>query len=134
MKHLKKGKRYNLSFYKKKLDQVFSKFIRQRDADSHGRVRCFTCGRIYHWKEIQAGHYISRQHLNLRWAEYNVHPQCVGCNVFKKGNMDVYAIALQAKYGLDILQELQRQKQKIRKFTIGELINLIDRYEEKLLP
>ena len=35
---------------KKKLDVLFSQYIRRRNADHLGRVKCFTCGVEKHWK------------------------------------------------------------------------------------
>lgn len=67
------------------------------------------------WKELQCGHYVSRSHLSLRYDERNCHPQCVGCNIFKSGAMDEYALALVRQYGDGILEELGREKQKIVK-------------------
>ena len=46
-----------ISKLKKKLDKIFSEFIRRRNADHLGRVKCFTCGVEKHWKEQQAGHF-----------------------------------------------------------------------------
>ena len=42
--------------------------------------------------------------------------------------MDVYAIKLQAKYGDQILVDLQIEKQKIKQFGRQELSTLIQRY------
>jgi hypothetical protein len=47
----------------KELDRVFSEYVRLRDADDNGWVRCITCGNAYPWKgtsNLHNGHYISR--------------------------------------------------------------------------
>ena len=49
-----------ISKLKKKLDVLFSQYIRRKNADHLGRVKCFTCGVEKHWKEQQAGHFQSR--------------------------------------------------------------------------
>lgn len=117
--------RESVSSLKKRLDAVFSQFIRRKYADRNGYVSCFTCGVQMHWKKIQNGHYISRSHNATRYSIKNNHPQCVGCNVFKHGNMPAYALALLKKYGPDILEELSREKQKIKQFSIPELKAMI---------
>ena len=83
----------------KKLDNVFSQYIRLSRSDDQGFCTCVTCGKSAHWKEggIQAGHFISRKHYSVRWDEDNVHPQCVGCNVFKAGEQYKYSIFLGEK-------------------------------------
>ena len=42
-----------ISKLKKKLDKVFSEYIRRRNADHLGFITCFTCGVKRHWKENQ---------------------------------------------------------------------------------
>ena len=71
-----------ISKLKKKLDVLFSQYIRRRNADHLGRVKCFTCGVEKHWKEQQAGHFQSRSHHSTRWDEVNVQVQCPKCNLF----------------------------------------------------
>ena len=72
-----------ISKLKKKLDVLFSQYIRRRNADHLGRVKCFTCGVEKHWKEQQAGHFQSRSHHSTRWDEVNVQVQCVKCNMYR---------------------------------------------------
>ena len=62
---------------------------------------CVTCNVKKPWKELQAGHYEKRGKNQLRYDETNVHPQCVGCNVFQKGNYTRYARYIR----YDIIQE-----------------------------
>lgn len=118
-----------ISYKKAKKDcwDVFSKFIRQRDCGV-----CFTCGIRKHWKEMQAGHYVSRTHMSLFLDEINVHCQCVGCNMFKGGNMDEYALALKKKYGEDILEWLHGRKQEVKKYTVQDFLELKEKYKSCL--
>lgn len=109
-----------LADYKKELDMWFSIYIRMRDNGV-----CFTCGSKTFWKYQQNGHYVSRAVLSLRWDERNCNCQCPSCNVFKHGNMDEYALALQRKHGKDILEKLNKEKYKIVKLTP-------DWYEQKI--
>jgi len=43
----------------KKLDAVFSQYIRLKDSVG-GYATCFTCGKKDHWKKLQNGHFQSR--------------------------------------------------------------------------
>ena len=108
---------------KKKADTAFSIYIRNRDNGV-----CFTCGKKGTIKEMQNGHYESRRHNATRFDERNCHCQCVGCNVFKSGNMTIYALKLQELYGRGILTELRKQAQEIKKFTRNDLELIIEKY------
>ena len=101
---------------KKLLDKVFSEYIRLKYADKNGMVKCVTCGAVKHWKEMQNGHYISRQHLAVRWDETNCHPQDASCNIFRGGNYTAYALYMLDKYGEEKLQWLEQQKHIITKY------------------
>lgn len=81
------------------LDRWFSKFIRLRDSDSNGICRCITCGKPDHWKEVDAGHFVSREKMVVRYDERNVHAQCYQCNRFKSGNQFEHGKAIDRKYG-----------------------------------
>ena len=118
----------SISKLKRELDSIFSQFIRQRD-----KGICLTCRTIKPWKEQQAGHYWSRSFTNTRFDERNVHCQCVGCNVFKYGNKEVYSLRMIEKYGVEILDELDRKRRLEKRFTTKELQSLIEQYKLRLL-
>lgn len=120
-------KKQNVSTLKRKADQIFSLYIRTRDSG-----RCISCGTIKEITRVQCGHYISRSHNSLRYDERNCNAQCVGCNIFKSGAMDNYALALIKKYGRKILEELAKEKRKVKQWTVAELQALIEEYQEKL--
>lgn len=114
----------------KKLDILFSQFVRLSNADKNGYCTCVTCGKKGHWKDgsMQAGHFMSRKHYNTRWDVRNVKPQCVGCNMFKSGEQYKYSIYL----GSELSKELYLQSNKIVKFSNNELQEMIDRYSTEL--
>lgn len=124
-KEKKKEKKANsISKLTAKLDKVFSDYIRQRD-----KGICFTCGVKKDWKEQQCGHFIRRSNRNTRWDEQNCHCQCVACNIFKSGNYPVYALNLINEYGAEIIEELNRRGNIIKKWSAEELKDLINKYE-----
>lgn len=112
---------------KKKLDAIFSVFIRIRD-----KGVCFTCGKVAPWKYQHNGHYISRVYLITRWDEKNCNCQCPGCNIFKHGNMDEYAVRLTRKYGAKVLEELNQKKWKIWKMSRQDYLDMIALYTKKI--
>lgn len=125
MKKTQKGQKH-------KLDKIFSEYIRRRNADASGYVSCVTCGKKDHWKNMDAGHYVSRRHNATRWDESNVHVQCPGCNRFRNGAPDEYAIYLKQAYPYDILEELHRKKHTISKWTQKDYEDAIEYYKEEL--
>lgn len=114
-----------------KLDRVFSRYVRNRYAES-GWCDCITCGKRHPVEDMHAGHFVRRRHMAVRWDEKNVHPQCVYCNKFLDGNEGEYARFILDKYGRETLDELLAAKNKIRKWTVGELRELIEFYEGAL--
>ena len=116
----------------KKLDTVFSLFVRKRNADHRGFTECVTCGKKDHYKNLQAGHFQSRKHYATRWCETNVQVQCSGCNVFRYGEQYKFSIWLDENYGSGTAEKLHNNAKHIKKFTNFELQELIDLYNEKL--
>lgn len=125
-------KRQTVSSQKKKLDAVFSQYVRAKAADDSGYATCVTCNVRKPWKELQAGHYEKRGKNTLRYDETNVHPQCVGCNVFQKGNYTRYARYMIEMYGADYLKELEEEAKKTKQWKVFELNDLLDYYKGEL--
>lgn len=110
----------------KKLDTIFSRWVRLSNSVNE-ICTCVTCGKESHWKDIQAGHFISRKHYSTRWDERNVLPQCVGCNVFKYGEQYKYSLYL----GNKLSKKLLIESRIIIKFTNVELEDMIKEYTER---
>lgn len=81
-----------------KLDTIFSEFIRLRDSDSQGICKCITCGSFHHWRECDAGHFITRDNMATRWEEENVNAQCQKCNRFQSGKQYEHGLAIDKKF------------------------------------
>jgi len=123
-------KELSISQLKSKADKVFSDFIRQRDEG-----KCITCGKTDDWKYLQAGHYIPRDCIELRYDERNVNCQCYGCNVCKKGNYPIYSLKMIEKNGSNVLYELEEIVKKykadgLRKYPKDFYIEIIERFRE----
>jgi hypothetical protein len=112
----------------KKLDTVFSQWVRLSNADNNKNCICITCNKTLFWKEIQAGHFISRKHYSTRWDERNVKPQCAGCNVFRYGEQYKYSLFL----GSVVANDLYLKSKEIVKFTNYELEDMTKDYSDKL--
>jgi len=128
---LRKPKRKTLI---KKLDKVFSEYIRRKYADKNGIVSCYTCGKKKYWKGegMQNGHFISRRSRILRWDERNCRSQCYSCNVMRYGESYIFGVKLNQEYGYNIADELLIESKKIIKQSDEDLKNLIKLYEDKI--
>lgn len=116
--------------------KVISRYIRAvRDAapDQIGISVCYTCGKEMPWPEMQCGHYESRVNSGTRLEPLNLASQCPGCNLWKKGNIQVYAKNLVRDHGPKILEKLAELNSKPHKWQHGELVSYIEKYEKKLI-
>ena len=121
-----------ISKLKKKLDVLFSQYIRRRNADHLGRVKCFTCGVEKHWKEQQAGHFQSRSHHSTRWDEVNVQVQCVKCNMYRQGEQYKFGLYLDDRFGDGTAEELEYRAKTIVKLNRVDYEEAIERYKQKI--
>lgn len=116
-----------------KLDAIFSKYIRLKYSDDRGNCRCISCGKVFPWKEIQCGHYMSRRYMSTRFSEDNCRPQCVACNIFNQGNIQMYRRALIKQIGeqrVDLIEVRARQETKI--WSLFEYQAMIDFYQKEV--
>jgi hypothetical protein len=90
----KREKAKSLTWWKNKCWDLFSVWIRTKDADENGYVKCYTCETVKHWKEMQAGHAIGGRHNAVLLDEEIVKTQCLRCNVFLRGNYGEFALRL----------------------------------------
>ena len=114
-----------------KFDQVFSKYVRLRAADSDGYGSCFTCGSRRHWKEVDAGHFITRAKFSTRWHELNVQFQCKQCNM-NGGRQYEFGRNLDAQFGEGTAHDILIESMTTRRYSSVELQELIDHYARKV--
>lgn len=129
---MSKNKAKSRSYYVKQLDNIFSEYIRRKDAVD-GIAACVTCPDKKPWKYQQNGHYMSRGDMPTRWDETNCHVQCVACNVFKKGNYTEYALYMINRYGADYLEELKHKAKSGAKIPTPVIKDMIEEYKQKVL-
>lgn len=125
-------KKPTVSSLKKALWKIVSEYIRRKYADWKGDVACFTCERVYYWKQIQAGHFIGGRHNAIVYDERNIRPQCYACNVMKHGEQLKFYRKMVALHGEKLVKELERLDKTSKQFTVNELLELIDIYKSKL--
>lgn len=121
--------------YKKAEDKAwdqFSLFIRLRDSDANGIIRCCTCGKMKHWKRMQAGHYMSRRNKATLFDERNVHGQCAGCNAWQGGRAQDHAVFIDRKYGQGAAEKIRIDSKKECRRRITDLPWIEEEYRKKV--
>lgn len=93
---------------------------------------CITCGIRRPIKELQNGHFVGRTASITRFNEENCNCQCMGCNVFKHGDLYNYSLKLDQKYGEGTANSLHLLGQQTYKFTAIELQEIITTSEERI--
>lgn len=116
----------------KKLDTIFSLFIRLRDSDSGGYCRCISCGSVHFWKDMHNGHFVNRGHMSTRFDEKNCNAQCMKCNMFDEGNNIGYIKGLIRKYGIRVIEELELKKHSLCSLSTFEYEILIKHYSDEV--
>lgn len=63
----------------KKLDKVFSAYIRLRDVMPSGYFKCISCNQIKPFEQADCGHFFSRKNMSVRFDEDDCHAECRFC-------------------------------------------------------
>lgn len=111
----------------KKLDKVFSEYIRKRYTKNE-IAECVTCGKKDHWKKLQCGHFMSRKHYSTRWDTINCQVQCARCNVFNYGEQYRFGLYLENKFGVGTAEELRNKSRMTIKLANYEIEDKIKYY------
>lgn len=120
-------KKPTVSKLKKILDALVSRFVRLS-----GNGRCYTCGLVRPLLELQCGHFISRAHSATRYDLDNLRPQCVNCNVWRRGNTAFYAANLMEELGKERFDALIARGRSYKSFNVPELLKMIDDFKYRL--
>jgi len=114
----------------KKLDTIFSQFIRLRDTDEYGYGRCITCGETFHYKDLECGHFRKCRHKTTRWLEENAHAQCFECN--RKDDLAAYMIAMLNLHGMDVAADIIEKSKVDYKFIQEDYEHMYKHYRAKV--
>ena len=115
------------SYWLKKAQTVFNKYIRMRDDDQ----ACISCQKPMH-KKINAGHFRSvGSSPHLRFNENNCHAQCEHCNNYLSGNIGNYRINLIKKIGESKVIELECDN-KPKHYTVDDIKKIILKYKNRI--
>ena len=125
------SKKPTIAQLKKKLDKVFSLWVRNQGANNGYNI-CYTCNVRLPIGEMQAAHFISRTHSSTRFDPINVRPSCFRCNIWLNGNMPIFAQKLLKELGEKGFNDLIKEGKEIKQWSIQTLQELIRHYEERI--
>lgn len=129
-----RDRRPSLASLTRKLDVIFSKFIRLRDsaAFNHTHFKCISCGQIKPFEQMDAGHFMGRIHKATRWDEDNVHGECRACNRMSADHIVYYQRNLVQKIGQGRVDLLLAKARQSKKWSAWELEQLIKHYQQEV--
>jgi hypothetical protein len=121
----------------KAADKWFSEWIRLRDAGRDGNpdglVKCVTCPRVAHWRDMDCGHYASRAKQATRYDEDNAHAQCGGCNRFQGGKFIEHAALIDSRYGPGSASLIAHKAMMRCKRTADDFQRIADDYHARVI-
>lgn len=113
--------------------ELLQKIRRIESADDSGQCMCVTCGKWDHWKSLQGGHFIPRGKTATKLNEFNIHPQCVSCNHFRKEESKCrYMIYMVETYGYNFVKALEEESRQVKKYTRSEIEGVIKYFKQRL--
>lgn len=124
----KRLKKETVSTLMKEADRLFS--LKIRGIGINEQNQCFTCEKFFSAKKLQCGHYLSRFYKAARWDFDNARPQCMMCNMWKRGDLVVYRQNLIKEIGIERVEALEAKRQisfKLTKEYLKELLITLER-------
>lgn len=115
------------------LDDVFSEYIRRRDADPLGFVQCISCGKRIRWEAADCGSLITDA-PQLRFDERNRNAQCRVCHRLLNGNPTGQAQGIARRYGTETLLRLREESRPapVPRLTRAEIAEAIRHYAARI--
>ena len=126
---MKITKKLTLKRVKARAWRAFSLYIRKNDKNTIDEIgRCYTCDKVIPWKELHAGHGIGGRNNQILFDERIVRPQCVGCNIFGRGQYQIFTRKLIGELGLEVYDQIIQQAHQAKKYSISDYLDLEEKY------
>jgi hypothetical protein len=123
-------------------DSSFSRYIRKRDSDEKGFIKCICCKNRFSLLDkdddnmpiVQALHFLKRGTYTRRFDENWVYAGCSRCN--QKMHFDpqgkeyiAYRKFLCDKFGEDVVNEVEKEVRTVNKISESEIRDIILKYK-----
>lgn len=129
------GPRSEMKKSRRLADDYFSQYIRllhsfEQNGDLY--CRCYTTGIVKHIKDIDNGHFISREEKSTRFHEDNCRPQSKFANKYKYGQHSIFRQNLIEEIGIEKVESLEKQaKQGYQKESVDWYKEIAEKYRSK---
>ena len=131
LKFAKTKKRLTITKSKKRAWLVFSKWLKYQYVKD-GMVECYTCGSMYPLEKIQTGHAIGGRNNSILFEEKLVRPQCIICNVFRRGRYATFTYKLIKEIGMKEYEKLVLQSQQVVQLKVSDFQEIEEKYKKKV--
>jgi hypothetical protein len=124
-------KKLTLSKAKARAWKQFSLWVRLSNAEDE-LVMCYTCEKILPYKKTNAGHGIGGRNNAILFEERIVKPQCFGCNIWGRGQYQIFTRKLIDELGLEEYDQIVFRSRLPIKYTIQDYLDIEAEYKEKI--
>lgn len=115
-----------------RLDGLVSKYVRWSAPHKDTLIECYTCGDWRPRMVMDAGHYITRACMYLRFdVARNIRPQCPTCNRSKYGMAAEFGKKLEMEMP-GVTEILLEESRIIHKWSREELRQMINEFTQKI--
>ena len=125
-------KKRSLPGLKKDAWELLSEWIRRKDADEGGTVACYTCGKLLHWKEAHAAHFVGGRTGSVLLDPRILRVGCYRCNVLLHGNYHQFTLKMIDEVGREKTEEYLSLKNQTKKWDRSDLEGFIKEYKQRL--
>ena len=73
---------------------------------------------------------MSRRHMNTRWEENNVAPQCAGCNTYRAGEQYIFGQNLDRIHGEGTSEEMLILSRQTCKLDLNDIEEIWQKYKK----
>ena len=113
-------------------DLAFSVYVRLRDSDWSGKIKCCTCNAHILWAYSHCGHWQKRGKHTVRYYERNAHAQCSFCNTVNDKSK-AYNEFILKKYGAEEYDKIVTLGNATTQMNDQILIDIAISYIEKAI-
>ena len=120
---------------KKRAWDAFSLWVRTSNsyiAGDNRWVKCYTCGKEKPIKEMSAGHAIGGRNNAVLFDERIVKPQCVGCNIWGRGQYQIFAYKLIKELGMGEYEKILTEARIPVQYKVYQYQEIEEKYKKKL--
>lgn len=113
-------------------DWVFSNYVKLKKSKNQ-RAQCFFCRIEFPITMLDNMHFRKRVHMNTRFEIDNCNPGCRQCHQRFGDDDVVYGARLDMIHGDGFADSLRQKSHVIRKWTHGELNEMIDQWNLEII-